>query len=362
MEDGKTDYKRLSWDDYFIEIMEAISKRATCERGRSGCVIVKNKQVISAGYVGSAIGDDHCDEAGHLFQKRLNADGSTSMHCVRTVHAEQNAICQAAKNGTSVDGGTLYCRMTPCPVCAKMIVNCGIKRVVCQKKYHDGKEAERVFAMAGVALIHVSEDEQSYTNKGKTEQPKPEASDETEVKIKKMHPSAQIPQYSREGDAGFDLVAVEGASLKPGQRASLHTGLAFEIPTGFVGLIWDRSGLSHKKGLKSLGGVVDSSYRGEVMVGLLNTSSEPIELMKGDKIAQMIIQKFESVDFKLSEDLTPTERADNWAGSTDQKPIEKIINIENTDTLAKELKVESPAGNVGIKKEQDGKPKSSSRW
>lgn len=157
-------YVRPSWDEYFMEVMEAISKRGSCDRGRSGCVIVKDKQIVSAGYVGSAVGDGHCDDIGHLFQKRLNADGSISNHCVRTVHAEQNAICQAAKKGVSINGGTLYCRMTPCPVCAKMIINCGIKRVVCQRRYHDGKEAERLFAKAGIALEHIIEEEQSYKN------------------------------------------------------------------------------------------------------------------------------------------------------------------------------------------------------
>ncbi len=158
-------YIRPSWDDYFMEVMEAISKRGSCDRGRSGCVIVKDKQIVSAGYVGSAAGDDHCDDVGHLFQKRLNADGSVSNHCVRTVHAEQNAICQAAKKGVAIDGATLYCRMTPCPVCAKMIINCGIKRVVCQRRYHDGKEAERLFSRANILLMHMNEEEENYANK-----------------------------------------------------------------------------------------------------------------------------------------------------------------------------------------------------
>lgn len=166
-----------------------------------------------------------------------------------------------------------------------------------------------------------------------------------EVKVKMIHPSAVIPKYAKKGDAGFDLVAVAGASLAPGQRSSLPIGLAFEIPDGCVGLVWDRSGLSHKKGLKTLGGVIDSSYRGEVMVGLLNTSDESVEIMKGDKIAQMLIQKIESVDFKISDELSATERGESWAGSTDTKPIEKIE--EN-------FKVKE--------KEHDGKPKSSSRW
>lgn len=176
MPENKTDYKRPSWDEYFIEIMEAIAKRGTCDRGRSGCVIAKDKQIVSAGYVGSPIGEDHCDDIGHLFQKRLNADGSTSMHCVRTVHAEQNAICQAAKRGVPVEGATLYCKMTPCPVCSKMIINCGIKRVVCQKRYHDGREAERLFGRAGVALVHFDESEEQYAQK------KPEVKEPEEQK------------------------------------------------------------------------------------------------------------------------------------------------------------------------------------
>jgi len=161
--DGTTDYIRPTWDEYFIEVMEAVSKRATCERGRSGCVIVKDQQIVATGYVGSAPGDDHCDDVGHLFQKRLNSDGTTSNHCVRTIHAEQNAICQAAKKGASIDGGTLYCRMTPCAVCAKMIISCGIKRVVAQRKYHDGKHSEDLFLKCGVKLEYVFDEVQEYS-------------------------------------------------------------------------------------------------------------------------------------------------------------------------------------------------------
>ena len=158
-------YERPDWDEYFMEVMEAISKRASCDRGRSGCVIAKDKQLVAAGYVGSAAGDGHCDDVGHLFQKRLKPDGTISNHCVRTAHAEQNAICQAAKKGVSINEATLYCRMTPCPVCAKMIINCGIKRVVCQKKYHDGKESEKLFKKCGVELKHFSEEEEKYDKK-----------------------------------------------------------------------------------------------------------------------------------------------------------------------------------------------------
>lgn len=155
-------YIRPTWDEYFMQVMEAISKRSTCDRGRSGCVIVRDNQILATGYVGSAAGDDHCDDVGHMYQKRYHEDGTVSEHCVRTVHAEQNAICQAAKNGIAVNGATVYCRMTPCPVCAKLLINSGIKRVVCEKSYHDGLEAQRMFKKCGVQLEALSKELQQY--------------------------------------------------------------------------------------------------------------------------------------------------------------------------------------------------------
>lgn len=155
-------YVRPSWDDYFMEIANTVSKRATCDRGRSGCVIVRDRQILVSGYVGSPKGLPHCDEIGHQLKKMIHEDGSETQHCVRTVHAEQNAICQAAKLGISLNKATLYCRMTPCRVCAMLIINCGIERVVCEKKYHDGKESEEMFKMAGVKLDYFSEEVQRY--------------------------------------------------------------------------------------------------------------------------------------------------------------------------------------------------------
>jgi dCMP deaminase len=148
-----------------MEVMEAISKRATCDRGKSGCVIVRDRQILVTGYVGSPKGLDHCDDVGHQFKKMLNEDGSISEHCVRTVHAEQNAICQAAKLGVSVDGATVYCRMTPCRTCAMLLINCGIVRVVCERKYHAGAETEEMFKKVGIKLEFVHDEVQKYTNK-----------------------------------------------------------------------------------------------------------------------------------------------------------------------------------------------------
>ncbi|MCJ8311801.1 MAG: cell division protein DedD [Saccharospirillaceae bacterium] len=149
---------RPSWDSYFIELMQTIGKRATCDRGRSGCIIVKDKQIITTGYVGSPAGLDHCDEVGHLMKKVVDDDGTERMHCMRTIHAEQNAICQAAKHGTSLKGATLYCKMEPCRVCAMLIISCGITRVVSEKRYHAAQESRDMFKAAGV-ILEVIEDE-----------------------------------------------------------------------------------------------------------------------------------------------------------------------------------------------------------
>ena len=155
---------RPSWDEYFIDVTKAVAKRATCDRGMSGCVIARNKQILVTGYVGSPVGLPHCDEVGHQMKTVVHEDGKKSKHCVRTTHAEQNAICQAAKLGISIDGSTLYCQMTPCFTCAKMIINSGIKQVVCDKKYHAGKDTEDLFKKANVELKILKDEVQKYLN------------------------------------------------------------------------------------------------------------------------------------------------------------------------------------------------------
>jgi dCMP deaminase len=155
-------YERPSWDDYFMEVANTIAKRATCNRGRSGCVIARDRQLLVTGYVGSPAGLSHCDDVGHQMKKMLHEDGSITRHCVRTVHAEQNAICQAAKLGVSIKGATLYCRMTPCRVCAMLIINCGIVRVMCERRYHAGAESEAMFKEAGIELEYKYDEVQQY--------------------------------------------------------------------------------------------------------------------------------------------------------------------------------------------------------
>ena len=156
------DDKRPTWDEYFLEMADAVSKRATCDRGKSGCVIVRDKQLLVSGYVGSPTGFLHCDEVGHQMKKLTHENGTVTNHCMRTIHAEQNAICQAAKLGISISGTTLYTRMTPCRTCAMLIINCGVKRVVCERKYHAGEESENMFDQAGIQIDYQFDDVEKY--------------------------------------------------------------------------------------------------------------------------------------------------------------------------------------------------------
>ena len=154
--------QRPSWDDYFLELANAASSRATCDRGKSGCVIVRDKQVLATGYVGSPAGLPHCDDVGHLMKKVIQENGEISEHCLRTVHAEQNAICQAAKRGISIEGATVYQRMTPCRTCAMLLINCGIKKVFCERKYQLAEESEQLLAEAGIELVYKYDGRQEY--------------------------------------------------------------------------------------------------------------------------------------------------------------------------------------------------------
>ncbi len=144
---------RPSWDEYFIKLVDEVAKRATCDRGMSGCIIVKDRRILCTGYVGSPPGFPHCSEAGHLMKKVIDEDGTVRQHCMRTIHAEQNAICQAARYGIPLQGTTLYCSMEPCRICAMLIVSSGITKVVAKKMYHAASESRELFSRAGVELV-----------------------------------------------------------------------------------------------------------------------------------------------------------------------------------------------------------------
>lgn len=145
-----------------MEIVKVVASRATCDRGRNGAVIVKNKRILTTGYVGSPIGLPHCDEVGHMLHDVVDENGKISKHCVRTIHAEQNAILQAALHGVSTEGATIYVKFVPCFVCAKMIINAGIKRVVSERRYHADELTRKIFKEAQVELVILKDEVEHY--------------------------------------------------------------------------------------------------------------------------------------------------------------------------------------------------------
>ncbi|MCX7972895.1 MAG: dUTP diphosphatase [Candidatus Aminicenantes bacterium] len=137
------------------------------------------------------------------------------------------------------------------------------------------------------------------------------------LRVRKLNPLAKLPQYSHSGDAGLDLFASEEILLKPGEIKAIGTGLQMAIPPGYVGLIWDKSGLS-LRGLHRLAGVIDSSYRGEVRVVLVNLAQEDLIVQPGMKIAQLLIQPIEIVEIEEVKELESTSRGEKGFGSTGQ--------------------------------------------
>ena len=140
---------RKNIDEYFIEIAKLAGERGTCQgkytyKGKNGCVITRDGIILSVGYVGSPSGAPHCDEVGH----QLDENGS----CIRTTHAEQNAIINAARTGTSILNGKLYCTTLPCYTCAKMIINSGIKEVICSNDYHKGQMTKDLFKELNISF------------------------------------------------------------------------------------------------------------------------------------------------------------------------------------------------------------------
>lgn len=133
---------RPSWDAYFLDIAFAIATRSTCDRAHVGAVLVRDRRILCTGYNGAPAGLPHCDDVGHLI-----IDG----HCVRTLHAEQNALIQAALHGVSTAGATAYVTHQPCLTCAKMLINAGVKRVVYAGNYPDPISVN-FLSQAGVAL------------------------------------------------------------------------------------------------------------------------------------------------------------------------------------------------------------------
>jgi len=139
------------------------------------------------------------------------------------------------------------------------------------------------------------------------------------IKIKKLHPEATAPKYAQPGDAGMDFYALETTPLQPGERKLVSTGISMAIPKGYVGLIWDKSGMATKFGIKTMAGVIDSGYRGEIKILVHNLSKETYVFEKGTKVSQMLIQPVEQKKLIEVNELDETSRGEGAFGSTGLK-------------------------------------------
>jgi dCMP deaminase len=148
--------ERVPWDEYIMSIATGVATRATCDRLHVGAVIVVNKTIVSTGYNGSPRGMPHCDDVGHLLK-----DMGGRMSCVRTAHAEANALVQAARTGARVEGGTIYTTASPCYDCMKLIINGGISRIVCGAPYGSryglSGDVSELARAAGLDVVFLSE-------------------------------------------------------------------------------------------------------------------------------------------------------------------------------------------------------------
>lgn len=138
----------------------------------------------------------------------------------------------------------------------------------------------------------------------------------SKLNIKVLDSKATIPEYAHPGDAGLDIYSIETVTLQPLEQRAIRTGLAIAVPDGHVGLIWDKSGIANNFGLKTMGGVIDSTYRGEIQIIMINLSDKPHTLETATKIAQLLIQKVEHISIEVVEDLDTTTRGDGRFGST----------------------------------------------
>lgn len=136
------------------------------------------------------------------------------------------------------------------------------------------------------------------------------------IKIKKLVPEAKLPHYAHPGDAGLDLCALTDVTVPSGGRAEVRTGLAFEIPDGFVGLVWDKSGLAFKQGLTTMSGVLDAGYRGELKLLIFNTTDQDYHFAAGDKVCQLLVQPIVRVEIEEAEELLESTRGEGGFGST----------------------------------------------
>ncbi len=143
--------ERISWDEYFMQMAELTARRSTCLRRSVGAVIVKERHVIATGYNGAPRGIKHCDERGGCLRQKMNVPSGQRHELCMALHAEQNAIIQAATLGQSIEGGTIYVTHQPCIICAKMIINAGLSRIIVRQGYPD-EMAREILAEAGIQV------------------------------------------------------------------------------------------------------------------------------------------------------------------------------------------------------------------
>lgn len=144
--------KRPSWDEYFMQITDLVATRATCLRRKVGAILVKDRRILATGYNGPPKGVPHCDELGGCLRDSLKIPSGERMELSRAVHAEQNAIIQAAKMGTNIDGATLYVTNHPCFICAKMLINAGVRKIIYKAGYPD-EYAKKILEEATVEVV-----------------------------------------------------------------------------------------------------------------------------------------------------------------------------------------------------------------
>jgi dCMP deaminase len=147
---------RIGWDNYFMNIARLVAERSTCNRAKIGAVIVRDRNIIATGYNGSPAGLPHCTEVGCLIYVSRNPNGEEEENCFRTIHAEVNAIAQAAKHGISIEGSDIYITASPCIHCLKVLINVGIRRIYYGKPYKL-HTIQDMLNTSGVELIQVTE-------------------------------------------------------------------------------------------------------------------------------------------------------------------------------------------------------------
>jgi len=150
--------KRPSWDEYFMGIAKLTAERSTCLRRKVGAVIVQDKQIVATGYNGAPKGMAHCDEKGGCLREKLGIPSGERHELCRALHAEQNAIIQAATSGQSIEGATIYITNQPCSICAKMIINAGIRKIIVHEGYPD-EFAVEILDEAGLKVVTLDKGE-----------------------------------------------------------------------------------------------------------------------------------------------------------------------------------------------------------